>query len=316
MKKAIRTTAAVVGSAGAAYIGFGALANYLALSRRAVNKRPEDPMSLKENRDRYNMDENYRRAEDWYISHAPCDEVLLNKDGDVIHADIIKQPDFSHKWLVVNHGYTSRPRTMALQGVHFYEKGYNVLMPYMRGHRLSGHKACTMGYFDRYDVCCWIDYIVNLDADAEIVVMGCSMGAATTMLVTGEPLPSNVKCAVEDCGYTSVWDEFSAQIGNILHLPAFPFLNAANSWSKYVCGWDYKDCSPLEAVKRSVTPTLFIHGRADDFVPFEMLHTLYDACRAEKDILEVEGAGHDRSCALHPEIYWPKIDGFVERFVK
>ena len=37
--------------------------------------------------------------------------------------------------------------------------------------------------------------------------MGVSMGAATVMMTAGEPLPPNVRAIVEDCGYTTAWEE-------------------------------------------------------------------------------------------------------------
>ena len=43
---------------------------------------------------------------------------------------------------------------------------------------------------------------------AQVVLHGVSMGAATVMMTTGEQLPENVRAAVEDCGYTDVWEEF------------------------------------------------------------------------------------------------------------
>ena len=43
---------------------------------------------------------------------------------------------------------------------------------------------------------------------AKIVLHGVSMGAATTMMTTGEDLPENVVLAIEDCGFTSVYDIF------------------------------------------------------------------------------------------------------------
>ena len=214
------------------------------------------------------------------------------------------------------HGYSSRPRTMARQGVVFNEMGYNVLLPYMRGHRKSEQNHCTMGYLDKDDIVDWINYIVSIDTDSQIVVMGCSMGGATTMLVTGEDLPENVKCAVEDCGYTNCYEEFKAQIGEILHLPAFPFLDAANTYSKLFHGWDFKKCTPVEAVARSKTPTLFIHGEKDTFVPYDMLAVNYDACAAEKDILSIPDAEHAEACDVHPELYWPKVREFVAKYVK
>ena len=38
------------------------------------------------------------------------------------------------------------------------------------------------------------------------------MGGATVMMTVGENLPFNVKCAIEDCGFTSVWDEFKYEL--------------------------------------------------------------------------------------------------------
>jgi hypothetical protein len=43
---------------------------------------------------------------------------------------------------------------------------------------------------------------------------------------------------------------------------------------------------------------------------------LYEACSAEKDKLDVPDAEHDMSCFLHPELYWPKVDAFVAKYVK
>ena len=34
---------------------------------------------------------------------------------------------------------------------------------------------------------------------------------------------------VEDCGYTSVWDEFSAQLKDQFGLPAFPLMNTTSA---------------------------------------------------------------------------------------
>ena len=92
-------------------------------------------------------------------------------------------------------------------------------------------------------------------------------------------------------------------------------MNAADSFAKAFLGFGFEDCSPLEAVGRSKTPTLFIHGTEDMFVPFWMRDILFDACTAEKDKLDVPDAAHDESCEKHPEIYWPKIDGFIAKYI-
>lgn len=51
-----------------------------------------------------------------------------------------------------------------------------------------------MDYLDQYDIRYWIDYIVEKAPEAEIVLHGVSMGAATLMMLSGqEDIPDNVK---------------------------------------------------------------------------------------------------------------------------
>ena len=309
-------TAAVTAAAGAGTLFLsGAVICEGVLGRRYLNHNPEDPLTSPSTLRRYLSDPIFKDADDWFVASCAKDTVLVTEKGEKIHANIIKADAPSHNWAVLVHGYSSRPRTMAKQGRHYANMGFHTLFPFMRGHRSDGHLHTTFGYYERYDVIEWIRYIISCDPEAQIVIHGCSMGAATTMLVTGEALPANVKCAVADCGFTSAWEEFSEQIGQVLHLPAIPFLPAANLYAKLFLGWDFKDCSPVEAVARSVTPTLFIHGEEDTFVPYRMMDVLYERCAAPEEKLSVPGAKHDESCEKSPALYWEKTDAFIKRYM-
>ena len=55
--------------------------------------------------------------------------------------------------------------------------GYNCLFPYLCGHGASESNYVTMGWNDRIDIKAWIDYIINENANAKIVLFGLSMGA-------------------------------------------------------------------------------------------------------------------------------------------
>lgn len=39
------------------------------------------------------------------------------------------------------------------------------------------------------------------------------------MMVSGEKTPEYITCFVEDCGYTSVWDQFSKELKGLFGLP-------------------------------------------------------------------------------------------------
>ena len=173
-----------------------------------------------------------------------------------------------------------------------------------------------MGWHERRDIVKWAASIVQEDAQAEILLFGLSMGAATVMMTSGEAdLPSNVKCIVEDCGYTSVYDEFAGQLKELYGLPPVPILNAFDVVCRIRAGYSVYEASAVEQVKKSHTPTLFIHGSADTFVPFWMLGEVYDAAACEKEKLVVPGAAHAESAETDPALYWDTVDAFVAGYM-
>ena len=61
---------------------------------------------------------------------------------------------------------------------------------------------------------------------------------------------------------------------------------------------------------------LFIHGDADEFVPFSMLDECYEACASTvKEKLVVEGAGHGLSASTNPDLYWKTVDTFISTYL-
>lgn len=244
------------------------------------------------------------------------DEIFIENDGLRLHGYIgLNLSDDSHKYAVLLHGYSGQGTDMASFARHYYNQGWSYLIMDHRAHGQSEGKYIGMGWLDRLDIVKWIDYIIQQDPQAEIALHGISMGGATVMMVTGEPLPKNVKVAIEDCGYSSVYDEFTNQLKNMFGLPSFPIIPAASCVTDIRAGYSFKEASSVRQVAKSVTPTLFIHGSADTFVDFSMLEIVYDAAVCEKEKLVVEGAGHARANAVAPELYWSTIDAFVGRYI-
>ena len=239
-------------------------------------------------------------------------EVKANDNITLRGTEYLNQEE-TNKWAIILHGYRSNPSSVLTIGEHFSEKGYNVLIPSMRACADSEGEYVGMGWLDKEDLKCWINLIIEENKNAEIILHGSSMGAATVLMASGDELPANVKNIIADSGYTSVWDIFASEAKARFNLPEFPVLNMFQVVAKVRAGYNIKKASALEQVKNSKTPILFIHGDKDDFVPESMCESLYDSANCIKDKLIISGAGHTDSKYKEPDTYYNKIFEFIDK---
>lgn len=318
-QKFLKRTGLLSVASGISYGLFGKLLYKLVLTRKGV----ESPLVMKftyadGTEDDYTKHLNnvVEEGDEWFKKQSRENLELRSSSFDkTLHANYFKNDVDTDLCAVVIHGYSSYPSYMGVYVKKYLELGYNVLTPSLNGHGESEEQRITMGWEDRLDLIDWINYLVQKNPNVKIILHGVSMGAATTMMATGENLPENVKAAVEDCGYTSVWDMFYNKVVETMKLSQFMFLDSFNRANRKYSHFDFKEASCIEQLKKSKTPTLFIHGANDDFIPPAMLDKVYDACPCEKQKLLVPKAIHARSVAAEPELYWSTVTGFVEKYL-
>ena len=259
-------------------------------------------------------DENLNDAQKWLEEKSNySDKYIESYDKLQLHSYVVTQN--SNKWAIVVHGYGGSGKLMSDKSKYFYDMGYNVLIPDLRGHGKSEGDYIGMGWKDRLDIISWINFIIKENPNAEIVLHGTSMGAATVLMTSGENLPSNVKAIVADCAYTSAWDEFSYQLETYLKVPSSYILNVTNMVTKLKAGYSLKEASALECVKKATVPILYIHGDKDKFVPYSMMDKLYDATNSPKEKLTIEGGEHANSDLVSPFLYWLTVEDFLNQYI-
>ncbi len=259
------------------------------------------------------LEQKKKDDEKWINENAK--EIFIQNKKIKLQGYEVKNSKESNIWVIAVHGYVNSAISMVPSCKQFLRFGYNVLMPNLRTHGKSGGKYIGMGWLDRLDLLKWIEYLNKEYGNIKIILYGISMGAATVMMASGEKLPNNVKTIIEDCGYTSVWEEFSGKLKNLFHLPQFPTLYYANLITKIKAGYSLKKASSIKQIKKSVTPTLFIHGDKDKFVPFYMLDKLYNSANCEKEKLVIQNAGHAEAQEINPEKYWRTVKKFIKRYI-
>ena len=208
--------------------------------------------------------------------------------GERHHAYYVRNGNGARTAIVI-HGW----RDCAIDFFHiariYQQLGYNVLMPDLHAHGLSEGDAIGMGWNERHDILHWMTMVSQLFHSNNFVVHGVSMGAATAMNVSGEPMP----------------EEFG--------LPDFPLMYTTSLLCRLRYEWSFGQNSPLEQIKKCRYPMLFIHGDKDTFVPSWMVHPLYEAKQSKKLLWITKGTEHAKSYTDYPEEYARRIRNFLNQ---
>ena len=245
------------------------------------------------------------------------DTVIVGYRDFKVHACYVpaKDPANAEGTAIVVHGYGDN-HLVFLYLVRMYrdEFNYNVLFPDLQYHGYSEGDHIQMGWNDRLDIEKWIEVAHGIFQDDFMVLHGVSMGAATVMMTSGDPLPEYVRAFVEDCGYASVIKQFNNNRKQSFWFIPPDVLQSASLVTKQKHGWGFWEASSVKQLAKCDRPMLFIHGDADDFVPFSHLQINYDAkVNGYKEMWVAPGAVHANSYAKYPEEYTRRVREFLAK---
>lgn len=220
------------------------------------------------------------------------------------------------KVIILFHGYRSMSRVDFGSVIRVYmDEGYSVLLIDQRAHGKSEGKYIGFGALERMDVPVWVDYVEKTFAPKHIVLDGISMGAATVLMASSMDLGDKVRCIIADSAFSSPREIIANVAKKTYHVPEHPAVDLIGWYAKKLAKYDI-NLSSEEFVKQSRYPILFVHGKADSFVPCHMTERAYEACASEKRIEIVEDADHGMSYIKEPERIGKAIRDFFEQYVK
>lgn len=276
------------------------------LSQRAKNQTPDEPLQTLGD-----------KRQEWVDEIGASDVTVKSFDDLTLHAYLAENPGHTDKFVIICHGYTGHAREMGFYAEKFYDKGFSILLPAARSHDTSEGKFIDMGWYQRLDIKTWIDMINSKYGTPKIVLMGVSMGASAVMMASSEKdIQKNVVCTIEDCGFSSIKEQFEHTLKNMMEIRPQPLMSIANFVTQFKTGIDInKDGYCTECLPHCHIPMLFIHGTADKFVPFWMLDKNYNAHPGPKQKYIVVGATHASSAWQGGQEYWDKVFDFVESFI-
>lgn len=196
------------------------------------------------------------------------------------------------------------------------ENGISSILVDQRSHTESEGNVITFGIKERYDVICWVNYVINrFGSDVKIILAGVSMGAATVLMASELDLPKNVVGIIADCPYSSPEDIIRkvTRDKGLSDTFLYPFTELS---AKIFAHFNLREASPVEAVKHTNIPILILHGEDDRFVPHHMGKAVFDACASEnKTFVSFPNAGHALSYFADTQKYKKAITEFVNSLI-
>lgn len=276
-------------------------------------------------RELHDIEKSYNR----YVENNLFDEALYNStskeditlksfDGLNLTSTLIMNENPTNKFIVLVHGvsicYVGSLKYFDI----FYRNGFNVLIVNQRRHGKSEGKYSTYGFYEKYDVNMWIEYLKSrFGNDIILGLHGESMGAGTVMETI--PLNDSIKFVIEDCGYSNFHELIGFQItheykNRLVRKILRPSLLFANFFMKTKAKFSMKKIVPIDIVASTSLPMMFVHGKGDYFVPWYMAVDLYKAkTKGYKELYLVEGAKHAEALEVNKILYEKKIMTFIEK---
>lgn len=209
------------------------------------------------------------------------------------------------------HGIRDRKEHIRNWGEHLAEAGYEAILVDSRGHGHSTGDWLTYGVQESRDLSALVD---ALHVEAPIGVMGVSYGGATAIeWAAREP---RVKAAVAVAPFSSlreivpVYERRTPLVGWMV--PPFVIQRSVDLAGR-IGHFDPDAASPRQAVTRTHTPMLVIHGRSDVTVPFAESEELAAAAPDHVTLAPLDAQDHDH-IAGDPRLWPLALDFFAKAF--
>lgn len=249
------------------------------------------------------LEETEAKRDRWLEENMPEEGYITADDGETeLYCRFYDNG--SDTTVVLLHAYYKDGDAVAVFAPFWSEKGYNLLIPDLRGHGDSGGFT-SLGYYEPDDLAAVIDASCPGD---RLILHGQGLGAATALMFSLSD-GYEIDLIVAESSFTDLDSFAEYQIKRQFSLPSFPIMLALKQVVNSRMGFQISEIHPHNIVQVVDTPCLFVTGADAEFVPAYMSEELYEGSAAgEKKLLSVSGAGYLMAWAVDRQGYEDAIE--------
>jgi len=216
---------------------------------------------------------------------------LDTEDGGRVHGWYVAPQGPPTAYVLFSHGNAGNISGRLPAAAELVSRGMAVLLYDYRGYGKSPGTPDEQGLYRDGEAA--LAHLVQRAGDpGKVVLYGRSLGGGVSWeLASRHPELAGI---VSDCTFTSVPDMAS----RLIPIPLVGALIRTKMANR-------------DKVSKVTLPKLLFHGTADELIPFAMGEELAAAAAEPVEFVPLEGAGHNDTTAVDPQLYF----GTFERFV-
>jgi fermentation-respiration switch protein FrsA (DUF1100 family) len=173
----------------------------------------------------------------------------------------------------------------------------------------------SLGYYEKDDVHCIVEYLFKSKKVSKIGLWGRSMGAVTALMYASEH-PSLISALVLDSGFYSLNTLIHELVDKKVNLPNFVIegiLNNIKETVKQKAGFNLDEIEPYLYARKCVAPAFFCHGIDDNFVFSHHCKDLYKDYKGNTKFINLVNGNHNSSRPYELKL---KAEEFLSKYLK
>jgi len=225
------------------------------------------------------------------------DVEIRTADGLTLRAWFGRPQHSNGRAVILLHGVVDNRAGMLGYGQLFLDHGYSVLLPDARAHGSSDGAIASYGLKEAGDVHLWADWLIARESPTCLYGMGESLGAG--ILLQSLAVEKRFCAVVAESPFADARSAIFDRVAYFLKTPLWMSktvfrlpIEICWIYAERRYGLHFASVSPREAVAKSQTPVLLIHGTNDDNLRPHNSREILAARPAFTELWEVPGAGH------------------------
>jgi pimeloyl-ACP methyl ester carboxylesterase len=230
----------------------------------------------------------------------------------------------SNKTAVVVHGLTGFAAEMGVWAKMYFDLGYNIFTPDLRGHGRSTENSINYGALDSADLVKWVDVCCdNAPTTEEFLFFGISMGALA-VLAGASKLPDGRKGMLSSLAVDSAFDNAkllleakflsASELAGLTAYEKIVVYEKINSLFKENQGARFDDLLTPDDIRKLSLPVLIVHGTNDSLDTLKVPYKIFaDVDTNQKQYFLIAGAGHAQCFAVDYDGYKETVTNFITR---